>query len=140
LTLSDSLLCVYRIILPVIELQKPATENADHVEKKEANFTIVIPKEKILLPRSSRNRSVQFFPATAPSTNATVIIGPRYGQNSTPPIGVYLRAEDIGGWEDLERMGDGEGNIYSSQKSLGDQFEEPWDENQDCILIPFEGY
>lgn len=140
LTLSDSSLRVYRVLLPGIDAQSSETGSVDQVNKAEFKFTIKVPKEIILLPRSSRNRSVQFFPARTRDTKATVIIGPRYGQNPAPPIGVYLGEKDLGCWTDLDEMGDREGNVYSSQKTLGAQFEEPWDENKDCILIPFDGY
>ncbi|KAK3941751.1 hypothetical protein QBC46DRAFT_448417 [Diplogelasinospora grovesii] len=156
LTMSDSYLDVYRVILPRVDLQKSkeagATDNqaqeadqtaADSDQVKKAApplFRVVVPREKILLPRSSRNRSVQFFPARTCGTKATVIIGPRYS-NPSPPIGVYLSEEgDLGGWVDLEEKADKEGIVYPSQKTLEGQLEEPWDDDQDCVLIPFDGY
>ncbi|KAI0424043.1 hypothetical protein F5Y09DRAFT_354051 [Xylaria sp. FL1042] len=139
-TLSDWYLHVYRVKLPEAEAQKPERDGVEPEKKETPKITILVPKEKILLPRSSRNRSVQFFPSMTRDTKNIVIIGPRYGHNPTPPIGVYLSEKDLGGWADITEMGDTEDNLISSQKTLGDNFEEPWDENKDCILIPFDGY
>lgn len=151
LTMSDSYLHVYRVILPKLEVQKPeggeehrpqqaATADLDQAKKSAPLFRVVVPRLTILLPRSSRNRSVQFFPAGTRRANATVIIGPRYGHSPGPPIGLYLGEADLGGWVDLEEKAENDGAIYASQKTLEGQFEEPFDETQDCILIPFEGY
>ena len=71
---------------------------------------------------------------------ATVIIGPRYGHNPGPPIGLYVTEGDLGGWMDLEEKGKKDGAVYAPQKTLEGQSEELFDETQDCILIPFDGY
>ncbi|KAH8890555.1 hypothetical protein GQ53DRAFT_866803 [Thozetella sp. PMI_491] len=150
LTISDSYLHVYRVLLPKVEMQTTETEEmgqaqkaktADSVRTKKAPslFRVLVPQETILLPRSSRNRSVQFFPAKKSDTKATVIIGPRYGRNPAPPIGVYLSDHDLGDWDDLEKMTNREGMVYASEMTLEGQFEEPW-EQSDCILVPFDGY
>ena len=94
----------------------------------------------VLLPHSSRHRSVQFFPAPADEgkSKAKVVIGPRYGRHPTPPIGVYLSERDLGGWVDLTEKEDHAGRVNESRKKLADQFEEGWD-SDDCIIIPYDG-
>ncbi|KAI1738089.1 hypothetical protein F4680DRAFT_467834 [Xylaria scruposa] len=139
-TLSDEHLHVYRIILLNTEIQHTEREGGDVTKRIMPKVTILVPKETILLPRSSRDRSVQFFPAMAHDTKNIVIIGPRYGHNPTPPIGVYLSEKDLGGWTELSEIVDNENSVNVSQETLGGQFEEPWDSDQDCILIPFDGY
>ncbi|KAF4461134.1 Ankyrin repeat [Fusarium albosuccineum] len=136
LTLSDSCLHVYRITIPKVGEVKDKTKDSDTARKENLKFTVLVPKEKILLPRSARNRSVQFFPAKEPDANNLVIIGPRYGNHPRPPCGVYLSEQQLGGWviqsdEDTSR---------TPQKRLAGLLEEPWDDDTDCIIIPFDGY
>lgn len=147
LTVSDSYLHLYRVVLPEVEsqrvtvateqVQEGKTAGAGAAKKIEPKFSILVPREMILLPRSAHNRSVQFFPARGGSAKATVIIGPRHCRNPTPPIGVYLTERDLKGW--VEYSAASEGGTRGPQKRLEGQFEEPWEET-DCILIPFDGY
>ena len=106
---------------------------------KPSGFTITVPSETILLPRSSHNIPVQLFLPKTHRGNATVIIGPRCGYHPTPPIGVYRSEQDLGGWVHLDDSKDG-GGIYNPQITLEYQLEEPWDEDNDCVLIPFDEY
>ena len=120
--------------------QQTTALDPNQAKKSASLFKVVVPKLTILLPPSSRNRSVQFFPASARQANATVIIGPRYGHNPGPPIGLYVTEGDVGGWMDLEEKGKKDGAVYAPQKTLEGQFRELFDETQDCILVPFDGY
>ena len=106
---------------------------------KPSGFTITVPSETILLPRSSHNIPVQLFLPKTHRGNATVIIGPRCGYHPAPPIGVYLSEQDLGGWVHLDDSKDG-GGMYNPEITLEDQLEEPWDEDNDCVLIPFDEY
>jgi hypothetical protein len=138
LTISHSRLRVYRITLPspAAKPEVPSTMDSEGEVPKPNEFTITVPKECIFLPRSSRNRSVQFFPPDAPGANSVVIIGPRHDKHPTPPIGVYLKDHDLGGWVPVEDK-EGEGMLHMPHKRLQGQFEE-FDEEQDCDLIPFD--
>ncbi|KAI1105315.1 hypothetical protein F4804DRAFT_304514 [Jackrogersella minutella] len=137
LTISESYLRVYHVALP--DLREQHCDSVDTPTGISSGFTITVPGETILLPRSSHNRSVQFFPATKPGGNATVIIGPRGGYHPSPPIGVYLSERDLGIWVCPEERNEG-GGMYNPQITLEGQLEEPWDDDNDCIIIPFDGY
>ncbi|KIL83583.1 hypothetical protein FAVG1_13203 [Fusarium avenaceum] len=151
LTISDSYLHVYRISFPIINPELSTTQlgkqgskaplDKDQQGKKvRTGFKILVLQQMVLLPHSSRHRSVQFFPAPADESEskAKVVIGPRYGRHPTPPIGVYLSEKDVGGWVDLTEKEDDAGRVNESRKKLADQFEEGWD-SDDCIIIPYDG-
>lgn len=134
LTISYSRLRVYRITLPTSQstVSTPTTDT----DQKPNEFTITVPKECIFLPRSSRNRSVQFFPPDVEDAKSVVIIGPRYGNHPAPPIGVYLKDQDLGGWVPVEDK-EGESQLHTPMKRLEGQFEQ-FDEENDCDIIPFD--
>ncbi|KAL5320545.1 hypothetical protein ACEPPN_011354 [Leptodophora sp. 'Broadleaf-Isolate-01'] len=139
LTVSHSRLRVYRISFPGTALgqessSSTAPENGIRAESKD--FTVTVPSKCIFLPRSSRNRAVQFFPPDLPGQNSVLIIGPRHDKHPTPPIGVYLKEDDLGNWISVEDK-EGEGMLHTPQKRLQGQFEE-FDEDLDCDLIPFD--
>ncbi|KAL7795824.1 hypothetical protein V8C37DRAFT_30231 [Trichoderma ceciliae] len=140
LTLSDWYLNVRRIILPEVEQEQTQTQKSRPLEDRGNQFSVLALGETILLPRSARNRSVQFFPAKEADDSATVIIGPRYGRYPKPPIGVYLTGKDLGRWVPAkEEEREGNSSRVSMKRQLGLP-EEPFDENDDCDLIPFDGY
>jgi hypothetical protein len=128
LTISHSRLRVYRVTLP--------TTTTDTGPKPNDEFTIKVPKECIFLPRSARNRLVRFYPPETAGANSVVIIGPRYGNHPAPPVGVYLKEDDLGGWVLVEDK-EGEGQLHTPMKRLEGQFEQ-FDEEQDCDIIPFD--
>jgi hypothetical protein len=139
LTVSHARLRIYRITLPsaVPKSQGVPSTTTSAIDAPMANeFKIMAPKECIFLPRSSRNRSVQFFPPDAPGANSVVIIGPRHDKHPTPPICVYLKDQDLGSWVPIEDK-EGESMLHMPQKRLQGQFEE-FDEEQDCDLIPYD--
>jgi hypothetical protein len=148
--MSDSYLHVYRISLPTVNRKQStsqcieddpqvALDGHQRMEKTATNSKVWVLRETVLLPHSARHRSVQFFPAPAKESEgkAKVVIGPRYSKHPTPPIGVYLSEQDLGGWVDLTEKADDAGQVYESHKRLADQFEEGWEIN-DYILIPFD--
>lgn len=140
LTVSHARLRVYRISFPpaVSKHQEvlSATASTDTTCPESKDFKITVPKECIFLPRSSRNRSVQFFPPDLLGGNSVVIIGPRHDKHPMPPISLYLKGNDLGSWVPVEDK-EGEGMLHMPQKRLQGQFEE-FDEEQDCDLIPFD--
>ncbi|KAK4127573.1 hypothetical protein N657DRAFT_687820 [Parathielavia appendiculata] len=152
LTISDDRLRVYQVIFPRVQAPSTSTNSAEQrtnelrrtftdvtpENKPSALFNIRVPRETILLPRSSRNRAVQFFPAEEPCGNAAVIVGPRYGPTPAPPIGVYLRPVDLGGWVIVEESGAGETVLYESETKLEGRFPEMWDKS-DWIFAPCDG-
>ncbi|KAH7364600.1 hypothetical protein BKA65DRAFT_141598 [Rhexocercosporidium sp. MPI-PUGE-AT-0058] len=140
LTVSHSRLRVYRIAFPrtVLGRQEISPSSTPEVDTNNDSraFTVTVPSKCIFLPRSSRNRSVQFFPPDVPGQNSVLIIGPRHDKHPTPPIGVYLKGDDLGNWISLEDK-EGEGMLHTPHKRLQGQFEE-FDEDLDCDLIPFD--
>lgn len=136
LTISHSRLRVYRVALPTAQ-STVSTPTTDTTKSHNKEFAITVPKECIFLPRSARNRSVQFFPRDEEEANSVVIIGPRYGNHPLPSIGVYLKDRDLGGWVPVEDK-DGEGQLHTPMKRLEGQFFEQFDEEQDCDIIPFD--
>lgn len=140
-TLSDLSLRVYRIHLPGGEMPVDGTTKAQAAPAPGIGPDVPTPctlKKKIYLPRSSKHRSVQYFPPHAPGGNATVIIGPRYGRFPAPAIGVYLSPEDLGEWVAVlnGERGNGAGACVP-ERALQGQLED-WDGEQDCDIIPFE--
>jgi hypothetical protein len=136
LTISHSRLRVYRVSLPSAQ-STASTPTTDTTQKPNNEFAVTVPKECIFLPRSARNRSVQFFPPDAEGANSVIIIGPRYGNYPAPSIGVYLKDQDLGGWVPLDDR-EGEGQLHTPMKRLEGQLFEQFDEENDCDIIPFD--
>ncbi|KAK3898989.1 hypothetical protein C8A05DRAFT_37409 [Staphylotrichum tortipilum] len=134
-TMSDTCLRVYRVGLPAPQEPREAavpSTNAN-LPTGEPRLVVTVPRETIYLPRSSQNRTVQFFPPRRPGTKSTVIIGPRHSRHPTPPVGVYLTDRDLGGWIPVAE----EAVPSAPRPALGGQLED-FVEEQDCDLIPFE--
>lgn len=154
-TMTGFKLRVYRVPLP-----SPKDGLAESQTTAEAfccsPALITTPRETIFLPRSARERSVQFFPGPEPSSislrgalmeadsgvrnssNATLIIGPRYGPKASPPIGVYLGERDLGPWVNVHDK-EGEEMMRPPKRRFTGAFEEF--EDDDCDIIPFDnGY
>ncbi|KAK4146874.1 uncharacterized protein C8A04DRAFT_25453, partial [Dichotomopilus funicola] len=137
-TLSDLHLRVYRVTLPTGE--NPQGSDLPSLSKKETTGNPVssTPSKRIYLPRSSKNRSVNYFPPRTPGGDSTVVIGPRYGRFLAPPIVVYLSDDDIGGWVPVSN---GEGEVGASmcapRQTLEGQLEH-FVAEQDCDIIPFD--
>lgn len=87
---------------------------------------VSIPKNPILLPKSAKDRTVQYFPPSGETRpNSTLIIGSRQGVHSTPPIGVYLSDLDLGGWIDLTEAHRSETETLTKLvQRLGGKFED----------------
>lgn len=115
----------------------PVASNPANTTAAYNDFTILVPRETIFLPRSSRNRSVQFFPPQLPEGKSTVIIGPRYGAHSSSAIGVYLSEKDLGGWVDVAEKEGEEVRLSGPLQRLEGQFEE-FNAEPDCDIIPFD--
>ncbi|KAJ5174459.1 uncharacterized protein N7482_000336 [Penicillium canariense] len=134
LCISESILRTYRIIFPALS---PVRPNATEKEPaSQAAFNVLVPEESILLPRSARIRSVQFFPPATAGGNATVVIGPRYGKHPAPSIGIYLQEKDLGAWVAADPAMIGRRLCMPEDRWTG-EFED-FDELQDCDIIPFD--
>ena len=151
-TMTGFKLRVYRVPLP-----SPKGSLAKRQTTTEASCCspalITTPRETIFLPRSARERSVQFFPGPEPSSlslrgalmeadsgvrhssNATLIIGPRYGPKASPPIGVHLGERDLGPWVNVHDK-EGEEEMRPPKRRFTGAFEEF--EDDDCDIIPFD--
>ncbi|KAL4786824.1 hypothetical protein BJX76DRAFT_354825 [Aspergillus varians] len=94
------------------------------------------PTESIFLPRSARDRAVQFFPSPVNEDGPSlVVVGPRYGTRPQPGMVVYLTDQDLGEWANIEaKEGDGAQQEPAHQRVVG-RFED-FDEEEDCDLIP----
>lgn len=137
-TLSDLRLRVYRVTLPTGE--NPQRGELPSLSKEETIYNSVASTlaKRIYLPRSSKNRSVNYFPPYTPGGDSTVVIGPRYGRFPAPPIIVYLSDNDIGGWVPLSN-GEGEAGapMCAPRQALEGQLED-FVAEQDCDIIPFD--
>jgi len=132
--MSDLSLRVYRIQLP--DGEDPA-EPTDQPKTANAPISSTLTN-KIYLPRSSKHRSVQYFPPHVADGNSTVIIGPRYGRFPAPAIGVYLTPEDLGGWVAVSSGEEQDGEaVCVPRQAIRGQLED-FDREQDCDIIPFE--
>lgn len=98
---------------------------------------ITTPSETVFLPHSAQNRSVQYFPPRKPGAASTVIIGPHYGSEQSPPIGIYLQESDLGEWIDVQEKTD-VSVLQRLKRRMTGKFEE-FDTDDDCDIIPWEG-
>lgn len=155
-TMTGSKLRVYRV--PLSSPHAGSAEQRTTARSAQPSHgtpaLITTPSETVFLPRSAQERTVQFFPPREPSANdeqpdsetpgsssssrtraSTLIIGPRYGRNPSPPIGVYLTATDLGPWISIHDK-EGEERMRAPRRRFTGAFEE-FDED-DCDLIPFD--
>jgi len=97
---------------------------------------VTTPSQTIFLPHSAQERAVQFFPPSPRATHSTVTIGPQYGPESSPAIGVYLRDKDLGPWVDVKEKEDANSLKGLKRRATG-KFEE-FDTDDDCDIIPYD--
>jgi hypothetical protein len=144
-TMSGSELRVYRMLLPrdincLVSLQDQAMlercTRAIGASSDRDVGPVMTPKETIFLPRSARDRSVQFLPPSTPSASSLLIIGPRYGVEPKPPIGVYFTKKDLGGWIDVKQKEE-ERKRLAPKRRLNGLFEQ-FDTDKDCDIIPMD--
>ena len=156
-TMTGSKLRVYHV--PLSSPQSGSAEEQTTVKSARPSHCspalITTPSETVFLPRSARERSIQFFPPREPVPDekmsdgetpsssssggtrvSTLIIGPRYGRHPSPPIGVYLTATDLGPWINIHDK-EGEERIRAPRRRFTGLFEE-FDEDDDCDIIPFD--
>ncbi|KAJ6256479.1 hypothetical protein Dda_8341 [Drechslerella dactyloides] len=97
---------------------------------------VLTPKEIVFLPRSARNRTVQYIPpaGSGRSDVATVIVGPKHGEHSLPGFALYLSRKDLGDWVDINEKAGEDAKLFGKQK-LKLPYEE-FDVQQDCDIIP----
>lgn len=122
--LSGSTLRVYKI-----PLAQPESEVAYAA-------TITTPTEKVFLPRSAQDRTVQFFPPSGPGAPSTVIVGPHYGVKTALPICIYLQEKDLGRWINAQDEDHTNALKRLKRRAAGDF--EPFDSDDDCDLIPMD--
>lgn len=115
---------VYKIALPVPGL------------KVWEDVPITTPSETVFLPHSAQERSVQYFPPRRPGNPSTVIIGPCYGAEPAPAIGVYLQDQDLGKWMDAKEKDDLNSLRGLKRRATG-KFED-FDTDDDCDIIPYD--
>lgn len=134
-TMTGFTLRIYRI-----PLSTPQKRSAGQQASKPSSCSpalITTPSETIVLPRSARERNVQFFPPVDSSNpTSTVIIGPRYGSRPSPPTGVYLSEENLGPWINVHDK-EGEERMKPPRRRFTGAFED-FDEDDDCDIIPFD--
>lgn len=149
-TVSSARLRVYRVDLAQVASHHPAPHrppgrnrrspgnNASGKDRGVQKDRVVLtPKHSIFLPRSARNRTVQFIPPDNSRKMATVVIGPRYGQKSSPGIVLYLTDQDLGEWVSIEEKEGDEARLYHERQRLGGP-SEAFDVEEDCDIIPVE--
>lgn len=95
-----------------------------------------IPSEIIFLPRSARDRTVQFFPGSLNGGGSScVVVGPRFGSRPQPGVVIYLTDRDLGDWVDIGESERGEARQERAHQRVMRNFEE-FDEEEDCDIIP----
>jgi hypothetical protein len=137
--MSATRLRVYRVLLPEQQAKsgnsKPSASSCSAPVKNK--FQVLVPKETVFLPRSARNRSVQFIPAKTQDAKAMLIIGPRHGTSPGPPIAVPLSPKDLGPWIPVEEKQGELATQGAGSMKLEGRFEQ-FDSDYDCDIIPFE--
>lgn len=153
-TMSGSELRVYRMSLPkdincLVEAPEqvpskdeqpiagpPRARTANSASSNQSLGPILSPSETIFLPRSARDRFVQFFPPSSSATSSVLIIGPRYGAEPRPPIGVYFTAADLGTWIGVKEKEE-ERKRRAPKRRLDGLFEQ-FNQDDDCDVIPMD--
>lgn len=145
-TISSASLEVFRVALETTADETAGSGGADQSvnvatgrKEMKPKLSVQVPGETILLPRSSRNRSVQFLPPKLPGTDARVIIGPRHGGDPAPPVVMCFRETDLGTWVDMRDV-KYDSDAQNWKTSLDSMIEKPWDEDEDCVLDDFTGH
>jgi len=95
-----------------------------------------VPRNRMFLPRSAKERFVHFLPPTDMQMDALVIISSRSRNKQSPPIGVHLKAEDLGGWVPMSENDGTNRKVAKMREDVMDDF----DSEDDCDLIPFSIY
>jgi hypothetical protein len=93
LAISSSSLHVLRIPLDA--------EKLTTIGKEDTASDVCVFSQQVALPQSALSRSVRFFPARD-NFPAKVILGAQPGDESQPPIVVYLKAEQLVQWVPTE--------------------------------------
>jgi hypothetical protein len=128
-SMSDSFLNVFRFPLHVDE---PTTTHSEYITNRVCTFS-----RKIALPRSSRSRSVKFFPSNN-NASAKIILGSAHGKEPEPPIIVYLETDQPSEWIPTAQRLDW--TPRSNRVREDALIEEPyWDEDVDLVPEPTAG-
>jgi hypothetical protein len=142
MTVSHGSLKVFRVPLvpeteqaPVFDSIGPMAQKCDPIPK----LAVEVPSKMILLPSSSHNRPVQFFPPTGQREDAILVIGPRRGHNPASLLCMHLRERDLGIWMGVDSLQTEETRTEAWPKFLENPIGEPWVDS-DCILQPFHDY
>ena len=96
------------------------------------------PREPSADDQKSNDQTLGSSSSSSSTENqvSTLIIGPRYGRNPSPPIGVYLTAKDLGPWINVHDK-EGEERMRPPKRRFTGAFEE-FDVDDDCDIIPFD--
>ncbi|KAK6362889.1 hypothetical protein TWF730_000342 [Orbilia blumenaviensis] len=131
---SSSRLRVYRVDLSNnTDTNVPPVGQASQSEVPDKSYLVKTLKEVIFLPRSARNRRVQFRPLDQPEKLSMVIIGPRPHQKDAESIALYLSDLDLGGWVTLKERELAEAELFSCHfKDMHEDF----DAAEDCDIVP----
>ncbi|KAF3097082.1 hypothetical protein TWF103_009611 [Orbilia oligospora] len=97
--------------------------------------TVKTLKEIIFLPRSARNRKVQYLPPKKAGDPSTVIIGPQPNGSQPASIVLSLTEEDIGGWLSLKEK-DLAGEVLLNPRLQRKGMYEEFDVTEDCDFVP----
>ncbi|KAK6502066.1 hypothetical protein TWF481_009878 [Arthrobotrys musiformis] len=138
ITISSSRLRVYQINLgrsfpQISNTPGGLTKIRENVMDKNTVKTV---KEVVFLPRSARNRKVQYLPPAKDGNYSKVIIGPRPHDDHPASIVLNLTEQDTGGWVSLEEAEYKTEGIFLPRSHNRKHMYEIFDTRGDCDLIP----
>lgn len=96
---------LYKISLPAaaaVASDENSSSAADEQKQLSAEVAVCVPRNKVLLPKSAEERTVQFFPGAGGEGDCSVlVVHGRFGKGGAAPCVVYLDEQDLGGWVDV---------------------------------------
>lgn len=79
-----------------------ATANGEDHKRTSNEASVCVPRNKVLLPKSAEDRTVQFFPGDGGEQDRSVlVVHGRSGKEGGAPCVIYLDERDLGGWMDI---------------------------------------
>lgn len=97
------ILKLYKIQLS--EETPSATANEEPQNRNSTQASVCVPRNKVQLPKSAEDRTVQFFPGTGgDQERSMLVVHGRSGKEAAAPCVVYLDEQDLGGWMDVAEV------------------------------------